>query len=34
MLIALIPLVGIWLIIEVGFLAGTATENEYGSPVA
>jgi uncharacterized membrane protein YhaH (DUF805 family) len=34
MLIALIPLVGIWLIVEVGFLAGNPAENEYGSPVA
>lgn len=31
MLIALIPLVGFWLLIEVGFLAG---ENQNGSPVA
>ncbi len=34
MLIALIPLVGIWLIIEVGFLSGEPGENLYGSPVA
>ncbi len=34
MLIALIPLVGFWLLIEVGFLSGEAGENEYGSPVA
>ncbi len=34
MLIALIPLVGIWLIIEVGFLAGEPGEIQYGSPVA
>ena len=34
MLIALIPLVGLWLLVEVGFLAGDAGENEYGSPQA
>lgn len=34
MLIALIPLVGIWLIIEVGFISGEPAENQYGSPVA
>ncbi|MDQ3655815.1 MAG: DUF805 domain-containing protein [Chloroflexota bacterium] len=34
MLIALIPLVGIWLIIEVGFLSGEPRENQYGSPAA
>ncbi len=33
MLIALIPLVGIWLIIEVGFISGEPQENQYGSPV-
>ncbi len=31
---ATIPLVGIWLIIEVGFIAGEPGENQYGSPVA
>jgi uncharacterized membrane protein YhaH (DUF805 family) len=33
MLISLIPFVGIWLLIEVGFLAGSNTPNEYGDPV-
>ncbi len=32
MLISLIPFVGLWVIVEVGFLAGNPTENEYGSP--
>ena len=32
MFIALIPLVGLWLLVEVGFLAGDPAENEYGSP--
>lgn len=34
MLIALIPLVGLWLIVEVGFLSGDPAANEYGNPVA
>ncbi len=34
MLISLIPLVGLWLIIEVGFLRGDEGANEYGQPVA
>jgi len=34
MLIALIPLVGIWLIIEVGFISGEPSDNQYGNPVA
>lgn len=34
MLIALISLVGIWLIIDVGFISGEPVENQYGSPVA
>lgn len=34
MLIALIPLVGIWLIIEVGFISGEPAQNQYGNPVA
>jgi uncharacterized membrane protein YhaH (DUF805 family) len=34
MLIALVPLVGIWLIVEVGFLRGDEGPNEYGDPVA
>jgi len=34
MLIALIPLVGLWLLVEVGFLAGNPAPNEYGNPVA
>jgi uncharacterized membrane protein YhaH (DUF805 family) len=33
MLISLIPFVGLWLLIEVGFLAGSQTPNEYGDPV-
>jgi uncharacterized membrane protein YhaH (DUF805 family) len=33
MLIALIPFVGLWLLVEVGFLAGTPAPNEYGNPV-
>lgn len=33
MLIGLIPFVGIWLLIEVGFLAGSPAPNEYGDPV-
>ncbi|MGH6866863.1 MAG: DUF805 domain-containing protein [Methyloceanibacter sp.] len=33
-LIALIPIIGaIWLIIELGFLAGTPESNRYGPPV-
>ena len=34
MLIVLIPLVGIWLVIEIGFLAGQPHANEYGDPVS
>lgn len=34
MLIGLIPLVGLWVVIEVGFLAGEREQNEYGTPVA
>lgn len=34
MLISLIPLVGIWLIVEVGFLRGDEEPNQYGNPVA
>ena len=34
MLIALIPLVGIWLVIDVGFISGERQENPYGRPVA
>jgi uncharacterized membrane protein YhaH (DUF805 family) len=34
MLIALIPLVGLWLVVEVGFLRGDEATNEYGDPVA
>jgi len=34
MLIALIPLVGFWLLIEVGFLSGEPGQNHYGNPVA
>lgn len=34
MLIALIPLVGLWLIVEVGFLRGDEAPNQYGNPVA
>jgi uncharacterized membrane protein YhaH (DUF805 family) len=33
MLIALIPFVGLWLLVEVGFLAGSPEPNEYGDPV-
>jgi len=33
-LIALIPLVGIWLIVEVGFISGEPGQNKYGNPVA
>ncbi len=33
MLIAFIPFVGLWLLIEVGFLAGSQTPNEYGDPI-
>lgn len=33
MLLALIPPVGIRLMIELGFLTGTPAENEYGSLV-
>jgi uncharacterized membrane protein YhaH (DUF805 family) len=33
MLIAFIPLVGIWLVIEVGFLSGQPHPNEYGDPL-
>jgi uncharacterized membrane protein YhaH (DUF805 family) len=33
MLVALIPFVGLWVLIEVGFLAGDQTPNEYGDPV-
>ncbi len=31
-LIGLIPVVGIWAIIETGFLAGQLGDNKYGSP--
>ena len=34
MLIALIPLVGLWLIVEAGFLRGDESPNQYGDPVA
>ncbi len=33
MLISLIPLVGLWLLVEVGFLSGQPHANEYGEPV-
>jgi uncharacterized membrane protein YhaH (DUF805 family) len=33
MLISLIPLVGLWLLVEVGFLAGEQAPNQYGDPV-
>lgn len=34
MLIGLIPLVGIWLMIEVGFISGEPHKNHYCRPVA
>jgi uncharacterized membrane protein YhaH (DUF805 family) len=34
MLISLVPLVGLWLVVEVCFLRGEETPNEYGDPVA
>jgi uncharacterized membrane protein YhaH (DUF805 family) len=34
MLIGLIPLVGLWLVVEVGFLRGDEGPNEYGDAVA
>lgn len=33
MLIAFVPFLGIWLLIETGFLAGSQTPNEYGDPI-
>lgn len=31
-LLSLVPIVGLWVIIECGFLEGTAGYNEYGAP--
>ncbi len=34
LLIALVPLVGLWVLVEVGFLRGDESPNQYGDPVA